>query len=313
MLAAYIESFGPIRKVQVGDLPKPTMEENEVLIKVGCAGVNPVDWKIVEGLLKTRLPFKFPLILGWEAAGTVESLGKNVSSLKVGDEVYLYCRKPTMQWGSFAEYLTYPAEHVALKPKNLSMLEAAVVPLAGLTAWQALFDKVHLKAGETVLIHAGGGGVGGFAIQWAKIKGARVITTTSQAKFDYVKQFGADVLIDYHSKDFVKELQGSKVDVVLDPLGGETYRKSFDVLKRGGRIVSLLEQPNPVLDIQYGVKSEYIFMSPSQKNLQEIGHLFESGKAKTPQIKEYPLKEVREALEEVKKGHMTGKIALRIS
>lgn len=312
MKAAYIEAFAPSGNVKVGQIPTPTPEPGEVLISVTYAGVNPIDAKIAEGLAQSRMPHYFPLILGWEASGIIHSLGEGVTSFKKGDKVYLYCRKPTAQWGSWAEYLTYPAEHVAPVPKNISMAEAAGVPLAGLTAWQALFDKAQLKAGERVLIHGGGGGVGGYAIQWAKIHGAHVITTASPAKFEYVKQFGADEVIDYRSRSFVEQIS-SKVDVAFDTIGGAVYTQSFEVLKPGGRLVSLLVQPNVELAQKYQVRAEYLFVSPNAPQLKEMARLFEQGKVKPPVVQEMSLDQAPRAIEEIKKGHTQGKIVLKIA
>lgn len=254
--------------------------------------------------------------MGWEASGTVQALGKGVTSLKKGDMVYVYCRKSILQWGSWAEYLTFSADHAAIIPKNLSMAQAAGVPLAGLTAWQALFDKVNLKSGERVLIHGGGGGGGSFAIQWAKFHGSFVITTASIPKFEYVKNLGADEIIDYQKHPFVEQIKRSHpsgIDVVFDTIGGLTYKRSFEILKPGGRIVSLREQPDLDLASKFNVRAEYLFVFPNGKQLQAISQLFESGKAKPPIVRQMPLDQAPLAIEEIRKGHTTGKIVLRVS
>lgn len=316
MKAAYIETFGPESHVKVGQIPTPLPSAGEVCIAVSYAGVNPVDAKIAEGLLHSRIPNQFPLILGWEASGVVHSLGKGVTKLKIGDKVYLYCRKEVMQWGSWAEYLVFPEENVALMPNNLSMAEAAGVPLAGLTAWQSLFEQAHLKSGEQVLIHAGGGGVGSFAIQLAKWHGAKVITTASASKFAYVKQLGADEIIDYQKGSFVDQVRRSHpsgIDVVFDTLGGSIYPQSFEVLKPGGRIVSILEQPNAELVARYKVEATYHFVYPNGKQLREFAKLFEAGKIKPPKIQEFPLDQAETAILEIKKGHTEGKIVLKVA
>ncbi|HSX26255.1 MAG TPA: NADP-dependent oxidoreductase [Chlamydiales bacterium] len=315
MKAAYIESFASKGNIKVGQISTPKPEEGEVCIAVAYAGVNPADAKVAEGLFQSRVPHRFPLILGWEASGTVHSLGNHVTSLKVGDQVYTYCRKPLLQWGSWAEYLCFTAEHVALMPKNLSMAEAAAVPLAGLTAWQALFEKTNLKPGEHLLVHGGGGGVGGFAIQWAKVHGAKVITTASQAKFDYVKQLGADEIIDYQNTNFVDQIRKthpSGIDVVFDTIGGSVYKQSFEVLKPGGRIVSIREQPDLDLAAHFKIRAEYLFVHANGKQLREITKLFESGKATPPKIHQYPLDQAPRAIDEIKKGNTLGKIVLKV-
>lgn len=316
MEAAYIEAFAPNGNIKVGQLPHPKPAEGEVCIAVAYAGVNPVDGKIAEGKLQSRIPHQFPLILGWEVAGTVHELGKGVTSLKKGDPVYAYCRKPIVQWGCWAEFVTFPAEHVALKPTNLSTAEASGVPLAGLTAWQALFEKAHLKAGQQVLIHGGGGGVGGYGIQWAKNHRAHVITTASVSKFSYVQQFHPDEIIDYHKDSFVAEVRKKHpagIDVVFDTVGGQTYKESFEVLKPGGCIVSLLEQPDEALAKKHQVRAEYHFVQPNAKELHEIARLFESGKAIPQKVHEFPLDEAAAAVEEIRKGSTTGKIVLKVS
>lgn len=315
MKAVYIESFASQGNIKIGEVPRPQVGEGEVGIVVAYAGVNPADAKVAEGLFQSRLPHRFPLILGWEASGIVDAVGKGVTSLKKGDRVYVYCRKPTLQWGSWAEYLTFSAEHGALVPKNLSLAQAAGVPLASLTAWQALFDKTNLQPGEQVLIHGGGGGVGSFAIQWAKLHGASVITTASASKFEYVKQLGADEVIDYQKHPFVDQMRRSHpsgIDVVFDTIGGAVYQQSYEVLKPGGRIVSLREQPDLDRSRKFKVRAEYLFVFPNGKQLQAITQLFEEGKAKPPIVHQMPLDQALLAIEEIKKGHTTGKIVLQV-
>lgn len=315
MKAVYIESFASHGNIKVGEVASPEVQSGEVGIVVAYAGVNPADAKIAEGLFQSRMPHQFPLILGWEASGTVDTVGEGVSSLKRGDRVYVYCRKPILQWGSWAEYLTFSAEHGALVPENLSLAQAAGVPLAGLTAWQALFDKANLRAGEVVLIHGGGGGVGSFAIQWAKLHGSFVITTASAPKFEYVKFLGADKTIDYQKHNFVEQIRHSYpsgIDVVFDTIGGSVYRQSYEVLKPGGRIVSLREQPDLDLSQKFNVRAKYLFVFPNGKQLQTITELFELGKAKPPIVHQIPLNQAAVAIEEIKKGHTTGKIVLQV-
>lgn len=315
MKAAYIKSFTASGNIKIGEVPPPKVEAGEICISVAYAGVNPVDAKIAKGLLRLRMPHQFPLILGWEASGIVHALGDGVSSFKKGDKVYVFCRKPLLQWGSWAEYFTFPVDYGALIPKNFSMAEAAAVPLAGLTAWQALFEKADLQSGEQVLIHGGAGGVGGFAIQWAKSHGANVITTASSAKSEYVKQLGADEIIDYQKSDFIQQIRRSHpsgINVVLDTIGGAVYQQSFEVLKAGGRIVSILEKPNSDLARKFKIHAEYLFVYPNGGQLEEITRLFELGKAKPPIIQQMPLAQAALAIEEIGKGHTRGKIVLQV-
>ena len=315
MKAAFIEEFAQNGNLQIGDLPKPSPMDGEVCIAVKAAGVNPADGKIAQGLFQSRMPHKFPLILGWEAAGTIESLGKGVQGWKVGDKVFTYCKKPTLQHGAWAEFVTVSATDIARIPHNLTFEQAAGIPLAGLTAWQALFEKVHLQPKETVLIHGGAGGVGSYAIQWAKNKKAHVITTATDEKAAYVKKLGADEVIDYQKHSFVDILHRTHpagIDVVFDTIGKETYLKSFEVLKKGGRIVSLIEQPNQPLAQSKSVEAEYLFVHPDGKCLHEMALLFEKGAAQLPQIDVLSLDQAEEALTKIRTGRTVGKIVLRV-
>jgi len=261
------------------------------------------------------MPHEFPLILGWEASGTIKELGKSAKHFKVGDEVYFYGRKETIKEGTYAEFICVDAANVALKPKSLSYAQAASIPLAGLTAWQALFDSANLKKGETVLIHAGAGGVGGFAIQFAKNAGAKVITTASQENHAYVKKLGADEVIDYKKDNFatkLKSLNPNGVDVIFDTVGGKTFHDSLSLLKPGGRIVSLLEKIDAEEANKRNIKASYIFVSPNATQLKEIADLINKGKVIPPKIQELPLAKAAEALEKIRQGHTCGKIVLKI-
>lgn len=316
MRAVIIDKFGGAEQLHLQDLPIPPPEENEIQIQVEYSGVNPADWKIREGLFQKRLPHEFPIILGWEASGRINSLGKNVKGFKVGDEVYVFCKRPTVHWGTYAEYVNAEAVKVAKKPEKINHAQAAAIPLAGLTAWQALFDVAHLKEGETILIHAGGGGVGSLAIQFAKNVGARVITTASEKNHPYVKSLGADEAIDYHEANMqerIKKLAPAGIDVVLDTIGGNTLLESSKMLKPGGRLVSLLEDFDVDKAESLGIQSFYISAAPSGKQLGEIGKLIEEGKVKPPKIEEYPLSRAAEAQEKNKIGHTIGKLVLKIN
>lgn len=309
-----IKSFGGIEKLATLELPKPEIAPNEVLIEILYTAVNPVDWKIREGYLKERLPCHFPLIPGWDAAGKIAAVGKDVHNLKVGDEVYAYCRKPIVQWGTYAEFIAFEAENVALKPKNINFAQAAAIPLVGLTAWQALFDSVHLKKGETILIHAGAGGVGSMAIQFAKNIGAHVITTASPANHAYVKKLGAETAIDYKNGfvDQVKKLHPQGVDVVFDCVGGKTLQDSLKVLKPKGRLVGIVENLDPAIALKHNIVSSYVFVRPNGKQLAEIGKLIADGKVAVPHIEEMRLQDAAKAQEKNREGHQQGKIVLKV-
>jgi NADPH2:quinone reductase len=316
MKAVVIEAFGNMDQMKLKEIRTPEPREDEVLVKVAYAGVNPVDWKIRAGMLQNRLPHQFPIIPGWDAAGTVAKAGKKVTEWKVGDEVYAYCRKPTVQWGAYAEYIALPQESLARKPGNLTLREAAVFPLAALTAWQSLFDVLKLTKGESILVHAGAGGVGGFAIQFAKWAGAQVFTTASGRNHGYVREFGADTIIDHTKGDFVEEVRKGRpngVDAVYDTVGPEVYARSFECLKKGGRINTIASAPKPELDEQYGVTSSYVFVRPSGEQLGEIAALVESGEIRSPAIQEFPLSEAKKAHAEIETGRTRGKIVLKVA
>lgn len=315
MKAIILEGFGGIEKLKSGYVTKPEPESGEVQIKIQYAAVNPVDWKIRLGLLENRIPHDFPIVPGWDAAGVVSSVGKNVKGFQAGDEVFAYCRKPTIKWGTYCEYICVPADYLAFKPKNISFAQAAAIPLAGLTAWQSLFDIAKLKKGETILIHAGAGGVGSLAIQFAKNCGAYVYATATESKHDYVKQLGADVVIDYKKLRFQEKIAKDHpegIDVVFDTVGGETLRESYQILKPGGRLVGIVEVPDQALGERLNIKTDYLFVSPNGKELQQIADLITNRKVLPIQIQEMPLEKAAEAQEINEKGHVAGKIVLKV-
>lgn len=314
MKAIICEKYGGPEVLKLSNLPKPKPNDGETLIAVKAAGVNPVDWKIREGLLEGRLPCEFPITMGWDAAGVVEKVGSEVKELKEGDEVFAYTRTEKIHDGSYAEYIVLTPQHLALKPKNLSFEEAAAVPLACLTAFQALFESIQLQNNETVLIHAGAGGVGAYAIQLAKDIGARVLTTASSNHHAYVRELGADLVIDYNTQDFCEVLRQNfpeGIDALFDTVGGETQIKSTKVLKKGGRLTSILAiqeevQKNP--DIKVG----YVFVRPDSEQLTKIKELIEADKLKVHLEAIFPLEEATKAHQLIERGHAGGKIVLRI-
>ena len=315
MKAVTIENFGGINQVKISQVPTPEPLDNEVQIAIEDAAVNPVDWKICEGELKSMLPHEFPIILGWDAAGVVKAVGKKVRNFSVGDQVFAYCRKPTVKWGTYAEYVCVDEKQVALKPKSLTFAQASSIPLAGLTAWQALFDIGGLRKGETVLIHAGSGGVGSIAIQLAKNAGARVITTASSKNHSYVKKLGADTVIDYQKENFVDSIKKAipeGVDLVIDTIGGSTRQQSLNVLKSNGRLVTMVEMIDPATRWPNNIRCYSMFVEPNGSQLQQISDLVTQGKVKPPSILEMKLEEAAIALEKNRSGHTCGKIVLKI-
>ena len=331
MKAAYIQRYGNINDVQLGEQSKPTLTENAVLVKVHAASINPLDLRVLEGEFKTILPVQFPFILGNDFAGTVVEVGANVTQFKVGDNVYA----KTDLNGAFAEYTVVKQSSLALKPDNISMELAASLPLVSLTAWQALVEIANVQAGQKVLIHTGSGGVGSIAIQLAKHLGAIVATTTSSKNIAWVKALGADIIIDYKTTDFEQELKD--YDVVLDTQGGSILEKSLNVLKRGGRIVSISGPPDrnlaeainanwllkciiPLLSwsIRHkakkrGITYSFLFMQPNGQQLSEISKLVESGKINPIVDKTYELSEIKDAFQYVNTGRAKGKVVLKIT
>jgi len=316
MKAVIMKGFGGPEQLELTEMEKPEAGVNEVLIQVKNAGVNPVDWKIREGMLQGRLPHKLPIILGWDVAGIVEEVGPGVSRWKKGDEVYAYCRKPVVQMGTYAEYIAYDADQIARKPRNLSFAEAASIPLAGLTAWQSLFEAGHLEKGDTVLIHAGAGGVGSLAIQLAKQTGTYVFSTAREENHAYVGSLGADLLIDYTTDDFVKRIKQrfpEGLSFVFDTVGGETAHKSLACLKPYGRFVSILEHFKSEELEKKQIHAEYVFVRPDGKALEQLTRLFEEDKIVAPTLHEIPLAQAADAQELSRTGHTKGKIVLHVA
>jgi NADPH:quinone reductase-like Zn-dependent oxidoreductase len=308
MKAVRIHNYGGPEALQYEDAPKPKPAAGEVLIRVNAAGVNPADWKVREGHLKQLVQHRFPLTLGWDLSGVVEGVGRGVSRFKKGDEVF--SKPDTSRDGAYADYIVVRDSEVALKPKSLHHVHAAAVPLAGLTAWQALFDVAHLERGQRVLIHGGSGGVGHLAIQLAKWKGAVVIATASTKNQQLLRQIGVDHPIDYTTQRF--EQVATDVDVVLDTIGGDTQERSWGVLKKGGVLVSVVEPPDTEKARQFGVRSAFVWSQPNGKELAEIAALIDSGHLKVVLDRIVPLSEARRAHELSQSGHARGKLVLRV-
>ncbi|SNB46693.1 NADP-dependent oxidoreductase [Geobacter sp. DSM 9736] len=308
MKAMVIDRYGGADELRLRDVPVPEMGETDVLIEVRAASVNPVDWKIREGYLKEMIPHRFPLILGWDAAGVVAAAGPRAGRFTVGDHVFA-CTDIRRN-GCYAEYVSVDENLVSMKPHNLSFEEAASVPLAGQTAWQALMEHAAVAEGQRVLIHAGSGGVGSLAIQIAKSRGAYVVATCSTLHLSFVRELGADQVIDYTRSDFTETL--SDFDVVLDSVGGETHRKSFQVLKPKGVLVSIVEHPDDELAQKTGVRAEYMFMQPEGKRLARLGQMLSDRVIRPMVTKTYPLNEVRKAHELSSSRHAEGKLVLQI-
>ncbi len=308
MKAVQINDFGDRSVLELNNIAIPTPTENEVLIKVRSTSVNPVDWKIREGYLQPMLNHSLPLTLGWDVSGEVTAVGAKVTDLKVGDAVY--SRPDIAKNGSYAEYMTAAADEVALKPTTLTWQEAAGIPLAALTAWQALYEIAKIQAGERVLIHAGSGAVGQFAIQLAKLRGAYVYTTTSARNTELVLGLGADQSIDYHQEDF-SELKD--LDVVFDTIGGETQANGWKTLKKGGRLVSVVGNPDEATAAEHGVSAFFCFVQPNREQLKELAAHADAGQLKVNIDSEFGLDQIAQAHERSETGRAQGKIIINVS
>lgn len=315
MKAIAIQEFGGRDKLQLMDLPKPDIGPQDVLIRVKAAGVNPVDWKIREGFLREVLPHEFPIILGWDVAGFIENIGSGVTGHRVGDEVYAYGRLPAVHHGSYAEYLALPAEIVSKKPASLSFEQAASIPLAALTAYQSLFDAGGLQSGQTVLIHAAAGGVGGFAVQLAKHRGATVIGTASSRNHDYLRELGADRVIDYSTQDFrqvIGEWYPSGIDLALDFVGGEVLEQSGEILNPTGRLVTIVEPGQAETMKDQGTDIHFVFVAPNAQQLEELTNMADQGHLQTLVSGTFPLEDAAQAHEMIESHHVRGKLALTL-
>ena len=309
MNAVRIHAYGGPELLHYEEVPIPRLHSDDVLIRVQAAAVNPVDWKIREGYLRGFLNHQLPLILGWDVAGTVVEVGPEVTGFKVGDEVY--ARPDIERDGAYAEYIAVKASEAALKPTTLDPVHAAAVPLAALTAWQSLVDAAQLQAGQTVLIHAAAGGVGSFAVQLAKARGARVIATASAVNIGLVTELGADQFVDYTRTRF--EQVAKEVDVVLDTIGGDTQRRSWQILKPGGILVSVISPPPETTAAADGVRSAFVFIQPSGQQLTQIARLIDQGQMKPILHAVLPLSEARQAQVISQGGHARGKLVLHVA
>lgn len=309
MKAVRMHAYGGPEVLKYEDAPLPRIEREDVLIRVHAAGVNPVDWKIREGYLKGRIQYELPLVLGWDVSGVVEEVGPDVVALRPGDEVY--ARPDITRNGAYAEYIAVRATEVSLKPRALDHIQAAAVPLAALTAWQSLFDAAGLSMGQRVLIHAAAGGVGSFALQLAKTKSAYAIGTASARHLELLRELGADEVIDYRERDFEDAV--ADVDVVFDTIGGDTQRRSWKVLKRGGVLVSIIDPPSAETARAYGVRGAYVFVEPKAEELAEIGQLVDIGEVRPVIESVLPLEDAAEAHRLSETGHVAGKIVLRVT
>ncbi|MCZ4120348.1 NADP-dependent oxidoreductase [Streptomyces sp. H39-S7] len=334
MRAFMVEKYGDATTMRAAEVPDPRVGPDDVLVKIHAAGVNPLDIRIRNGDFKLFMPYRLPLLLGNDLAGTVVRVGPSVTRFTVGDEVY--ARPGKERIGTFAEILAVHHDDLAAKPATLTMTEAASLPLVALTAWQALVERAHVQPGQKVLIHAGAGGLGSITVQLAKALGAHVATTVSTANVDLAKELGADEVIDYRTQDFATLLDG--YDVVLDSLGGENLAKSLRVLKPGGTAISVAGPPdpdfaralgvNPVLRLamtvlsfktrrqakRLGVTYSFLFMKASGDQLRELTPLIDTGKIRPVIDRVFPFDQTLQAMEYVEKGRAkAGKVVVAMT
>jgi NADPH:quinone reductase-like Zn-dependent oxidoreductase len=308
MKAIVVHEYGGPEVLKYEDVPRPEPQEDQILVRVIAAGVNPVDGMIRSGMFANEKR-ALPMILGGDIAGAVEKVGSKITKFKPGDPVFAYVSLENS--GGYAQYALVTEREAAPKPKSLTYVEAAAVPIVALTAWQALVDTAKLGSGQTVLIHGGSGGVGSFAIQIAKARGAKVIATASTANQDFLKQLGADVAIDYTKQKF--EDIAKDVDVVLDSIGKDTLARSYGVVKKGGIIVSLVARPDQSELEKHGIRGTALSVEPNSEELAEIGRLIDDKKIKVIVSQAFQLAEARKAQEQVATRHTRGKIVLKVA
>lgn len=308
MKAARIHAYGDTSQIKIEDAPLPTLNPDDVLIRVVATSVNPVDWKIRKGYLKSMIPYEMPLTMGWDVSGIVEQIGPAVTKFKPGNAVY--SRPDIARNGAYAEFVAVRESEIAFKPATISHVEAASLPLVSITAWESLFTTANLTAGQKVLIHAGAGGVGSIAIQLAKAKGAHVTTTASAAKSALVKSLGADEVIDYRAQDFSK--LAKDMDVVFDTVGGETREKSWTTLKPGGMLVSITDRPSEDRAKAEGKRAAFVFIGPNAPILTDLAQMVDLGQVRPIIGAEYGLNDTAKAQEASETGRSTGKIVIYV-
>jgi NADPH:quinone reductase-like Zn-dependent oxidoreductase len=312
MRAIAVNAWGGRDAMEMVDVDPPPVAPDGVLVRIKAAGVNPVDAKIRGGYMAQRLPYHFPVILGWDAAGVVEEVGAAVTWFRPGDPVYGFCRRHHLQYGTYAEFTTVPEGFLAHMPRDLSFVDAAALPLAALTAHQAL-EAMGLRAGETLFVGGGSGGVGHLAIQLAVARGARVVATASPRNHDFLRELGAEPL-DYDDRDVEQRvrdlLADDGADAALDPFGADGREQAFSVMRTGGRLVSIA-QPPP--EPRAGYEVHYIFVRPSGYDLGEhISPLVTEGRLR-PHVEEtFPFERAAEAHERIEGGHVRGKLVLTV-
>jgi NADPH:quinone reductase-like Zn-dependent oxidoreductase len=309
MKAIRVHEYGGPEVLRYEEAPRPEPGPGEVLVRIRAAGVNPVDWKVREGHRREALAYRMPFVPGWDVSGVVEATGPNVTLLTKGDEVYGY--PSVVRNGAYAEYAVVPEAELALKPRSIDHVLAASVPIAALTAWQGLFDAGGLRTDQKVLIHGGAGGVGSFAVQLARWKGAFIVATASGRNQEFLRNLGADLTIDYEKTRFDRLV--CDADVVFDTIGNETLQRSWKVLKKGGVLVSTVEEPSAEKAAAHGVRAVLVSTRADTAELAEIAKLVDAGMVRPIVEAVFPLNEARRAQELSQTGHARGKIVLEVA
>jgi NADPH:quinone reductase-like Zn-dependent oxidoreductase len=307
MNAIRYHQYGGPEQLRYEDAPTPKPAQGHALVRVQAASVNPFDFKLASGAFKQSMPLTFPFTPGGDFAGVVESVGSGVTTFKRGDAVF----GNSPSGGAYAQFVSVPASLLAAKPKKLTPIEAASVPIAAQTAWQALFDEGRLDRGQTVLIHGASAGVGTFAVQLAHWKGARVLATGSADNMDYLRSLGSDQAIDYRATPF--ETVAKNVDVILDLVGGETQKRSYKAIKPGGRLMSTVQPPSQDDAVRQNVKASFVSMQPSAERLRQLADLLSTGAIRTIVSARVPLAQAAEAWRQQMSGHTRGKIVLEVA
>ena len=309
MKAIRVHQYGGPEVLRYEEAPRPEPGPGEVLVRIRAAGVNPVDWQVREGHRREALAYRMPFVPGWDVSGVVEATGPNVTLLTEGDEVYGY--PSVVRNGAYAEYAVVPEAELALKPRSIDHVLAASVPIAALTAWQGLFDAGGLRTEQKVLIHGGAGGVGSFAVQLARWKGAFIVATASGRNQEFLRNLGADLTIDYEKTRFDRLV--CDADVVFDTIGGDTLKRSWKVLKKGGVLVSTVEEPSAETAAAHGVRAALVSTRADTAQLDEIAKLVDAGMVRPIVEAVFPLNEARRAQELSQTGHARGKIVLQVA
>ncbi len=308
MKAVQIPEYGTADVLKYGDVADPTVNDDDVLIRVIGTSVNPVDWKIRAGHMKEMVPFAMPFIPGWDVSGVIEAVGRSVTGFAVGDSVY--SRPDISRAGTSAELIAVRASEVAPKPRTISHIEAGVLPLAGITAWEAMMTIGQVVEGQRVLIHAASGGVGSLAVQIAKAQGAYVIGTASASNRDLVESLGVDEFVDYTAGPFQDSVK--EVDLVFDTIGGDTQDNSWGTMSPGGLLVSITSPPPEATASQHGVRSAFLFIGPNVEALNHLTALIEQGKLRPIVGEEFALQDIKRAHGLSESGRARGKIALYV-